>query len=130
MKLYNTLTRQVQNFEPIKAPLVTIYSCGPTVYDYAHLGNLRSYVFTDTVRRTVEAAGYNAKQVINITDVGHLASDADEGQDKLEKGASRESKTVAEVARLYTEAFKEDVKHLNILPPNGYHDKTEDDHYA
>lgn len=120
MNLYNSLSRRIEQFKPIKPGEVTLYTCGPTVYDYAHLGNLRSFIFEDTLRRSLQLNGYNVKHVMNITDVGHLASDQDEGEDKLEKGAKRDSKTVWEVADYYTKAFQKDVKSLNILPPNGY----------
>ncbi len=130
MKLYNTLKRKVEEFTPEKANTVSLYTCGPTVYDYYHIGNLRNAVFNDTLRRTLEAHGYDTKHVMNITDVGHLVSDADDGDDKLEKGAAREGKTVWEVARHYTHAFKDDMTAMNVLPPNGYKDKKNDDNYA
>lgn len=128
MKLYNTLGRQVQEFKPLQPGKALMYSCGPTVYSFYHIGNLRNAVFNDTLRRTLIAAGYDLKNVMNITDVGHLTSDADEGQDKLEKGAAAEGKTVWEVADLYAEAFKNDMAALNVLPPNGYQGKK--DNYA
>lgn len=128
MKLHNTLSRKTEDFKPIKDSQVTLYSCGPTVYDYMHIGNLRKFIFDDTLRRTLEASDYNVKHVMNITDVGHLASDADIGEDKLEKGAKREGKTVWEVAEHYTDAFKNSVAKMNILPPNAYHGKP--DSYA
>jgi cysteinyl-tRNA synthetase len=118
MKLYNTLGRQLQEFTPVKPGEVTLYTCGPTVYHYYHIGNLRNAVFNDTLRRALEASGLKVKHVMNITDVGHLVSDADEGEDKLEKGAAREGKTVWEVARSYTEAFKADMAAMNVLPPS------------
>lgn len=121
MKLYNTLGRRLQEFVPIKPGQVTLYTCGPTVYDYAHIGNLRAYVFDDTLRRALQAGGLQVKHVMNITDVGHLSSDEDEGEDKLEKGAAREEKSVWEVADFYIKAFEADVGELNILSPNGYH---------
>ena len=130
MRLYNTLTRTVEEIKPQSPDILTLYTCGPTVYDFAHIGNLRAYIFDDTLRRTLEVEGYKVKHVMNITDVGHLASDADEGEDKLEKGAAREGKTVQEVAHYYTENFKESVNALNILPPNGYKDKIAGDTYA
>lgn len=120
IRFFNTLGRKVEEFKPIKAPYVKLYTCGPTVYDYYHLGNLRSLVFEDTLRRVLEFNGYDVRHVMNITDVGHLVSDTDEGEDKLEKGAQREHKTVWQVAQYYTEAFKNDAESLNILPPNGY----------
>jgi cysteinyl-tRNA synthetase len=120
MKLYNTLGRKVQEFKPTKEGEVSLYTCGPTVYDYQQIGNFRKFVFDDTLRRVLVVSGYEVKHVMNITDVGHLVSDADEGEDKLEKGAAREGKTVWEVAEQYTEQFKDDAKTLNILSPNGY----------
>jgi cysteinyl-tRNA synthetase len=120
MKLYNTLGRTIQAFEPLQPEQVKLYTCGPTVYGYYHVGNLRNAVFNDTLRRALEANGYSVKQVMNITDVGHLDSDADEGEDKLEAGAQKDNKSVWEVAKFYTEAFKADMTALNILPPNGY----------
>lgn len=122
VKLHNTLTRQVEELQTINQGQVLLYSCGPTVYSYYHIGNLRNAVFNDTLRRALEANGYRVRQVMNITDVGHLTSDADEGEDKLEKGAAAEGKTVWEVADFYTTAFKRDIGELNVLPPNGYHD--------
>jgi cysteinyl-tRNA synthetase len=130
MRLHNTLTRHTEDFKSIEEGYVKLYNCGPTVYDYAHLGNLRAYVFTDTLRRVLDASGYKVKQVMNITDVGHLQSDEDEGNDKLEEGANREAKTVWEVADFYTEAFKRDISQLNVLVPNGYHDKKRGDNFA
>lgn len=128
MKLYNTLSRRVEEFKPIKENEVKLYTCGPTVYSYYHIGNLRNAIFNDTLRRTLEASGYNVKHVMNITDVGHLVSDADEGEDKLEKGAKSEGKSVWEIARHYTQAFKSDMKQLNTLEPNGY--KGKEDSFA
>ncbi len=120
MKLFNTLGRRLEEFKPINPGKVSLYTCGPTVYDYAQLGNLRSFIFDDTLRRVLEASGYSVAHVMNITDVGHLASDMDEGEDKLEKGARREGKSVWDVANYYIKSFKEDVELLNILAPNGY----------
>ncbi len=116
LKLTNTLTRAKEDFTPLKPGEVTLYTCGPTVYNYAHIGNLRTYIFEDVLRRTLELAGYNVQHVMNVTDVGHLVSDADEGEDKLETGAEREGKTVWEVAESYTKAFQADIAKLNILP--------------
>ncbi len=130
MKLYNTLNRKIETFKPIKDDEVTLYTCGPTVYDYYHIGNIRNAVFNDTLRRTINASGYNVKHVMNITDVGHLVSDADQGDDKLEKGALREGKSVWEIAKHYTEAFKSDMLAMNVLPPNAYVDKNNNDNYA
>src|SRR3989344_7145833 len=117
IKLYSTLSKKIETFAPIEAGKVSIYTCGPTVYNYAHIGNLRAYVFADILRRMFEFNHINVKQVINITDVGHLSSDEDEGEDKLEKGASREGKTVWEIADFYTKAFINDMKALNIEIP-------------
>ncbi len=118
MKLYNTLSRQIEEFKPISQAEVKLYTCGPTVYDYMHIGNLRKFVFDDTLRRALEASNHKVKHAMNITDVGHLVSDEDEGEDKLEKGAKREGKTVWEVAGHYIEAFRKDVASMNILAPN------------
>ncbi len=115
MKLYNTLTRQIDEIEPLNPPLVTVYTCGPTVYDYAHIGHWFNYVRMDTLIRALKAAGLQTKWIMNITDVGHLTSDADEGEDKLEKGARREGKTAWEVAEYYTKDFLGGMKQLNML---------------
>src|SRR4051812_23963765 len=106
MKLYNTLGREVQEFKPISDSEVKLYSCGPTVYSYYHIGNLRNAIFNDTLRRALQVCGYNVKHVMNITDVGHLASDMDEGEDKLEVGAKSENKSVWDVANFYIDAFR------------------------
>ncbi|MBI4215413.1 MAG: cysteine--tRNA ligase [Parcubacteria group bacterium] len=118
MYLYNTLTRQKELFTPTDPKQVTLYTCGPTVYHYAHIGNLRAYVFEDILKRALKYSGYPVLHVMNITDVGHLTSDADEGEDKIEKGARREGKTVWEIANFYTKAFKKDIKRLNIRNPD------------
>lgn len=118
MKLYNTLTRFVENLQPINPPAVSVYTCGPTVYDYAHIGHWFTYVRWDTLIRTLKAAGYQPKWIMNITDVGHLVSDADEGEDKLEKGARREGKSAWDVAKFYTDDFVACMKELNILTPD------------
>jgi len=116
--LYNTASRSKERFVlPQDVDEVRMYACGPTVYHYAHLGNLRTYLFEDLLRRSLEYFGFKVRHVINITDVGHLTSDQDEGEDKMEKGAERTGKSVWEVAEFYTEKFKEDLKCLNILPP-------------
>lgn len=125
LKLYNTLGREKQLFKPIKEGEVGFYSCGPTVYNYAHIGNLRTYIFTDLLKNVLAYNGYNVKHVMNITDVGHLTDDADSGEDKMEKGARREGKTVWDVARFYTEAFKRDVRKLNIKDPSVWCKATE-----
>lgn len=119
MKLYfyNTLSRKIELFRPIKKELVGLYTCGPTVYNYAHLGNLRTYVFEDVLQRVLEYGGYKVKRVMNITDVGHLTSDADTGEDKLERGARLEKKTVWDIAKFYTQAFFKDTTKLNIKKP-------------
>ncbi len=116
--LYNTLTRKKEVFKPINPPFVGIYTCGPTVYNYAHIGNLRTYIFEDILKRVLIYNGYKVKHVMNITDVGHLTSDADEGEDKIELEAKRERKNAWQIARFYEEAFKQDIKKLNILEPD------------
>jgi cysteinyl-tRNA synthetase len=122
---YNTLHRRKEEFHPINPPEVGLYTCGPTVYHYAHIGNLRSYVFADVLKRTLLANGYHVTHVMNITDVGHLTSDADEGEDKMEKGAKREGKTVWEVAQHYTDVFKQDIARLNVTQPTLWTKATE-----
>ena len=118
LQLFNSLTRDLEAFEPLDPSNVRIYSCGPTVYNYAHLGNLRAYVFVDTLRRSLMWKGYGLTHVMNITDVGHLTSDADEGEDKMERAAERERKTVWDIAAHYTEAFERDLTRLNVLEPS------------
>lgn len=119
LQFYNTASRKKEEFTlPEGVEAVRIYCCGPTVYHYAHIGNLRTYIFEDVLRRTLEYYGFKVKHVVNITDVGHLTSDADEGDDKMEKGAARTGKSVWEVAEFYTNAFMEDLKNLNILQPS------------
>ncbi len=117
IKLYNTLGRKKQNLKPLKKNKVGIYTCGPTVYNYAHIGNLRSYIFADVLKKVLQYNNYKIKHIINVTDVGHLTSDADTGEDKLEIGAKREKKTAWQIAEFYTKAFKEDLKKLNIQEP-------------
>ena len=117
MKLYNTETRKIENFVPYNKDEVTMYTCGPTVYHYAHIGNLRTYIFEDIFEKTLKYLGYDVKRVMNITDVGHLSSDADTGEDKMLKGAEREHKTVYEIADFYTKAFFNDTEKLNIKKP-------------
>lgn len=114
IKIYNTASKQKEDFIPIKPNEVGIYSCGPTVYHYQHLGNMRAVVFADTLHRMFLSAGYNVKHIINITDVGHLVSDGDKGEDKMEKGAKREGKSVWEVSKMYTDAYFADLMKLNI----------------
>lgn len=110
MKIYNTLTKKKEVFKPISEEQVGMYTCGPTVYHYAHIGNLRSYIMEDVLEKELRYEGYNVKRVMNITDVGHLSSDADTGEDKMLKGAKREHKTVMEIAKFYTDAFFSDCK--------------------
>ena len=125
IKFYNTLTREKDIFTPLREGAVGMYNCGPTVYNYAHIGNLRAYVFADVLRKTLEYGGYEVTQIINITDVGHLVSDEDEGEDKMEKGAAREGKTAQEIAEFYTKSFYEDLAKLNIQPATRYTKATE-----
>jgi len=117
MKLYNTLTKSLEEFVPIEENSVKMYTCGPTVYHFAHIGNLRTYIFEDVLKKGLEYLGYSVKRVMNITDVGHLTSDADTGEDKMLKGAKREGKTVSEIAEFYTDAFFHDADLLNIERP-------------
>lgn len=117
LRLYDTYTRSVREFQPLHAPEVGLYTCGPTVYDYAHIGNLRTYVFEDVLRRVLEFNGYTVKHVMNITDVGHLVSDADTGEDKMEKGSRRAGKSAWEIAEFYTQAFQTDMRQLDIQEP-------------
>ena len=117
MNLYNTLTKKVEKFIPNNDKEVTLYTCGPTVYHYAHIGNLRTYISEDILEKSLNYLGYNVKRVMNITDVGHLSSDADTGEDKMLKGAKREKKTVLEIAEYYTNCFKQDCEKLNIKWP-------------
>ena len=118
MKLYNTLTRSIEEFVPNNKDMVTMYTCGPTVYHYAHIGNLRTYIMEDVLEKSLNYIGYNVKRCMNITDVGHLTSDADTGEDKMLKGAKREHKSVLDIARMYTDAFKTDCSKLNIKWPS------------
>ncbi len=115
--LFNTLTRRKERFEPVRPPQVGLYTCGPTVYNYAHIGNLRTYIFEDVLKRVLTLNGFKVKHVMNITDVGHLTGDRDMGEDKLEKGAQREGKSAWEIAEYYTQAFRKDIRRLNILEP-------------
>jgi cysteinyl-tRNA synthetase len=116
--LYNTASRTKEHFTlPLGVPEVRMYACGPTVYHYAHIGNLRTYLFEDLLRRSLEYFGFDVRHVINITDVGHLTSDQDEGEDKMEVSAERMGKSVLEIAEFYTAKFKEDLELLNVLPP-------------
>lgn len=115
--LYNTMTRNKEEFIPANKNKVGMYTCGPTVYNYAHIGNLRTYIFEDALKKSLEYVGYKVKHVMNVTDVGHLQSDGDEGEDKMALGASREHKTVWEIAKFYEDAFFEDCKKLNVKRP-------------
>ena len=118
MRFYNTLTRKTEEFIPNEEGKVKLYTCGPTVYHYAHIGNLRSYIFEDILEKTFKYLDYDVKRCMNITDVGHLTSDSDSGEDKMLKGAKREHKTVLEIADYYTEEFKKDCNALNIRWPD------------
>lgn len=118
MKLYNTLTKKKEVLKPIKPPQVTMYNCGPTVYQFPHIGNWRSFLIADLLRRSLDYLGYQTKQVMNITDVGHLTSDADSGQDKIELEAEKEKKSAQEIAEFYFQAFLEDGRQLNVQMPH------------
>ena len=118
MLLYNSLTRKRDEFIPNEEGKVSMYTCGPTVYHYAHIGNLRSYIMEDILEKHLRYLGYDVTRVMNITDVGHLTSDADEGEDKMLKGAKRENKSVMEIAKFYTDAFFADCDKLNIKTPD------------
>jgi cysteinyl-tRNA synthetase len=117
LRLFNSLTRTIEPFAPIEPGHARVYSCGPTVYNYAHIGNLRAYVFTDTLRRTLLWKGLTVTHIINITDVGHLTSDADAGDDKMEAAARAQAKSIWDIAAHYTDAFKRNIADLNILAP-------------
>lgn len=118
MKIYNTLTREIEQFIPWNNDEVTFYTCGPTVYHYAHIGNMRNYIGHDILDKTLRYLGYNVKRVMNITDVGHLTSDSDSGDDKMVKSAKQENKTVMDIARFYTDAFFHDFELLNNRMPD------------
>lgn len=118
MKLYNSLTHKKEDFKEIVPGKVNMYTCGPTVYHFAHIGNLRSYIMEDVLEKHLRYSGYDVKRVMNITDVGHLSSDADTGEDKMVKGAKRENKTVMDIAKFYTDAFFADCAKLNIKTPD------------
>src|SRR4026209_219236 len=105
LRLYDTYTRSLRDFDPLRPPEVGIYCCGPTVYDYAHVGNLRTYIFEDILRRVLEFNGYRVKPVMNITDLRHLVSDADTGEDRMEKGSRRTGKSAWVIAEIYTQEF-------------------------
>ncbi|MBP6904487.1 MAG: cysteine--tRNA ligase [Candidatus Pacebacteria bacterium] len=117
LHLYNTASRSIEEFVPLNAPIVTMYACGPTVYDYTHIGHLRKYIGDDILRRTLTLLGYKVKHVMNITDVGHLTNDSDEGDDKFEKKASVEGKSVWDIAELYTDYFHTSMQAVNVLAP-------------
>lgn len=118
LKIFNSLNHCLEEFKPIKNKTAGLYTCGPTVYNYAHIGNLRTYVFEDILKRVLRVNDYKVKHVMNITDVGHLTSDADVGEDKMEKGSRREGKTAWEIAKFYITAFEQDISDLNIIPPD------------
>jgi len=125
LRLYNTLTRKKENFKPLNKKQVRIYSCGPTVYWYQHIGNLRTYIFSDILNKVFQYNKYEVKHIINVTDVGHLTSDADTGEDKIEKAAKKEGKTAQEITNYYFKVFKEDLEKLNISFPNKWTKATE-----
>ena len=118
MKIYNTLPHKVEEFVPYEEGKVKMYTCGPTVYSYAHIGNLRTYIFEDILEKSLRYLGYDVLRCMNITDVGHLTSDSDSGEDKMVKGAKKENKTVLEIAKFYTEAFKRDMEKLHNKWPD------------
>ena len=118
MKLYNTRTRQIEELKPKNGNIIKMYTCGPTVYHFAHIGNLRTYISEDVLEKGLKYLGYDVQRVMNITDVGHLSSDADTGEDKMVKGAKRENKTVMDIAKFYTDAFFSDCAKLNIKTPD------------
>jgi len=125
MKLYNTASRKIEEFKPLNPPNVAFYSCGPTVYDYTHIGHLRTYVNNDVLKRTLMFLGYKVKHVMNITDVGHLTGDSDEGEDKMEKGAGKKGTTVWELARVYTDYFISSLDEMNIIRPDVFSNATQ-----
>ncbi len=117
LTLFNSLTRQLEPFVPVHDGEARVYSCGPTVYNYPHIGNMRAYVFADTLGRALTHFGYKLTHVINITDVGHLTDDADDGEDKMERMAAAKAQSILDIARHYTEAYWADIKALNIRQP-------------
>ena len=125
LKLYNTLTRKKENFEPHKGKTVSFYTCGPTVYQRAHIGNLRTYINEDILKRVLLLNGYSVNHVMNITDVGHLEHDSDVGEDKIEKEARALKKSAWDIAREHEEEFKSDIESLNIITPNKFPRATE-----
>ena len=118
LRLYNTMGRKMEDFVPITPGKAGFYGCGPTVYNYAHIGNLRAYVFLDILDKTLSFLGYDVTHVMNITDIGHLSGDADEGEDKMVKTAKERGQSVLEIAQFYTDAFFEDFKKLHIRRPD------------
>ena len=118
VRLFNTMSRKIEDFKPLSAGKVGFYGCGPTVYHYAHIGNLRSFIQNDILKRMLIENGYEVTHVMNITDVGHLTSDEDTGEDKMEKGAARDNKSVWEIAKFYTDQFLHDFDDLNLIRPN------------
>jgi cysteinyl-tRNA synthetase len=125
LRIYNTLTRKKEGFKPVKKGKVGIYSCGPTVYLYQHIGNLRTYVFSDVLKRVLRYDKYQVKHVMNVTDVGHLTSDADTGEDKIERAAKKQGKSAGDISNFYLNAFKKDLKKLNIIEPDVWPKATE-----
>ena len=125
VKLFNTDGRKVEEFKPINNGKAGLYCCGPTVYNYAHIGNLRAYMFEDILRRTLEYAGYKVKHIMNITDVGHLTDDGDDGEDKMIKAAREKGMSVWDIASFFEEAFVKDIERLNILKPTIFSKATE-----
>ncbi len=117
LRLFNSLTRELETFHPIHPGEARVYTCGPSVYNYPHIGNMRAYVFADILGRTLSWKGHKLTHVINITDVGHLTDDADAGEDKLEKAAAERAQSIWDIARHYTEAYWADIKALNIRQP-------------
>jgi len=125
IRLHNTLTRQTEEFRPIREGKASVYSCGPTVYWFAHIGNMRAFLFSDLLNRALTYDGLDVNLVMNITDVGHLVGDADEGEDKMLVAMRREGKTAYEIAEVYTQAFFRDLERLNIRPASNYPRATE-----
>src|SRR6056297_1983725 len=117
LKLFNSLTREIEPFAPVHPGEARVYTCGPTVYNYPHIGNMRAYVFADVLGRTLSWKGYRLTHIINITDVGHLVDDADAGEDKMEKMAAEKAQSIWDIAQHYTDAFRTDVQALNIREP-------------
>jgi len=120
IRLYNTLSRAKEDFKPIHRGSVGVYSCGPTVYLYQHIGNMRTYIFSDILKRILLYNGLKVRHIINVTDVGHLTSDSDTGEDKIERAAKREGKTAKEIANYYFKVFRSDLEKLNVLEPNAW----------